>query len=189
MCESNMDGSSPLDWGPFLEPTPAWSSCDACVWLGRVKSRKSKSVPCVSAPSRSFSSVSRKVSVCEFGPKASTLILAQFYLTTRSRSSLLEKLSIKMFSLCRQVATLLSAIRFENSENDETFTNVLQRRTCEPLNNFCSIAVQTMIMARIAPYLARVCLAVAQHVIFTWFVRVRRRSSFLWLRTGTSSAI
>ena len=95
-----------------------------------------------------------------------------------------------MFSLCRQVATLLSAIRFENSENDETFTNVLQRRTCEPLNNFCSIAVQTMIMARIAPYLARVRLAVAQHVIFTSrFVRVRRRSSFLWLRTGTSSAI
>ncbi|TNN42705.1 hypothetical protein EYF80_047098 [Liparis tanakae] len=45
-----------------------------CVWLGRVKSVKSYSEPWVSAPSSSVSSVSRKVSVWELGPYASTLI-------------------------------------------------------------------------------------------------------------------
>lgn len=55
-----------------------WSICDAWVWLGRVKSRKSKSVPCVSAPSRSFSSLSMKLKLWELGPKASTLILKAY---------------------------------------------------------------------------------------------------------------
>lgn len=64
----------------WLDPAPKWSNCDACVWLcdGMVKSRKSKSVPCVSAPPiSSCSSVSRNVSVCELVPYASTLILVQ----------------------------------------------------------------------------------------------------------------
>lgn len=62
-----------LTW--FDEDKP-WSCCDACVWLweGRVKSVNSNSEPCVSAPIRSASSVSRNVSVCELGPYASTLI-------------------------------------------------------------------------------------------------------------------
>lgn len=53
---------------------PPRSSCDACVCDGSVKSVKSQSEPCVSAPIRSDSSVSRNVSVCELGPYASTLI-------------------------------------------------------------------------------------------------------------------
>ena len=65
-----------------LRPTWLWpptSSCEACVcdcvWDGRVKSVKSNSEPCVSAPNRSVSSpVSRKVSAWELGPYASTLI-------------------------------------------------------------------------------------------------------------------
>lgn len=61
----------------WLAPPLRWSSCDACVWLcdGIVKSRKSKSVPCVSAPPMSScSSVSKKVRVWELVPYASTLI-------------------------------------------------------------------------------------------------------------------
>lgn len=61
-----------VDW---LWPT---SNCEAWVWLceGNVKSVKSNSEPCVSAPMRSASSVSKKVSVCELGPYASTLMLS-----------------------------------------------------------------------------------------------------------------
>lgn len=61
----------------WLDPPVKWSNCEACVWLcdGMVKSRKSKSVPCVSAPPiSSCSSVSKKVRVCEFAPYVSTLI-------------------------------------------------------------------------------------------------------------------
>ena len=54
------------------------SSCDICVcdWVcyGRVKSVKSNSEPCVSAPRRSVSSVSKNVKVWELGPYASTLM-------------------------------------------------------------------------------------------------------------------
>lgn len=59
----------------WLCTTSCW---DACVWLceGSVKSVKSNSLPWVSAPIRSDSSVSRNVRVWLLGPYASTLILA-----------------------------------------------------------------------------------------------------------------
>lgn len=70
-------GPCPAPGGPWPCPGPACPGPGGVwVWLGRVKSVNSNSEPCVSAPSSSASSVSRKVRVCELGPYASTLMAA-----------------------------------------------------------------------------------------------------------------
>lgn len=70
-------GPCPAPGAPWAWPGPACPAPGGVwVWLGRVKSVNSNSEPCVSAPSSSASSVSRKVRVCELGPYASTLMAA-----------------------------------------------------------------------------------------------------------------
>lgn len=70
-------GPCPAPGAPWAWPGPACPGPGGVwVWLGRVKSVNSNSEPCVSAPSSSASSVSRKVRVCELGPYASTLMAA-----------------------------------------------------------------------------------------------------------------
>lgn len=68
-------GAPGFPWAPPPPPPPPPPG-GVWVWLGKVKSVNSNSEPCVSAPSSSASSVSRKVSVCELGPYASTLMMA-----------------------------------------------------------------------------------------------------------------
>lgn len=55
-----------------------------------MKSVNSNSEPCVSAPIRSASSVSRNVSVCELGPYASTLISTSKIYTEQNDENLLK---------------------------------------------------------------------------------------------------
>lgn len=74
--EKHMTSQKPTCTG-WLGWLWATSCCDAWVWLGdgSVKSVKSNSLPCVSAPIKSASSGSRNVRVWLLGPYASTLIL------------------------------------------------------------------------------------------------------------------
>lgn len=77
----------------------------AWLWDGNVKSVNSNSLPWVSAPIMSASSVSKKVRVCELGPYVSTLIVG------------LVLLSFSLRCVCARVLLARQPVRARRDAN------------------------------------------------------------------------